>query len=745
MNEVAAGAVVNPFVGLRPYEEREAYLFFGRDGQSDELTARLARKRFVAVVGVSGSGKSSLVRAGLFASLQGGFMAGAGSSWRIALLRPGNAPLASLAAALHDALSDNVHAEPDVLPSALIEATLRRSSLGLIEAVRQARIAPDDNVLVVVDQFEELFRFKRAKGDAQAEADAAAFVKLLIEVLQQDAVPIYVMLTMRSDFLGDCAQFRGLPEAMNDSQYLIPRMNRDERRQAIVGPIGVGGAHISPRLVQRLLNDVGEDPDQLPVLQHALMRTWQRWEQHRQDGSPLDLDDYEAIGTMEHALSRHADEAFGELGETQNKIAARVFKRLTERGPDNREIRRPTRFGELCAVAAAPAREVAAVIDRFRSPACSFLMPPAESPLQEDTFVDISHESLIRKWGRLRSWVDEETNSRAMYARVADAAHRHQAGEAGLWRNPDLKLARDWFKRERPNGAWAERYGGGFDLAYTFLRRSTRRSFIVRGTLAAVLIVSYGATLISMQETARQKKMTGDALSTLSVFTYQLPKFVEKIPRAKDAVMDFYDANIGVFEALGALAGETQASPREQASNYMLLGDIWSRRGDLTRARESYEKALAEYQLLVKSDPTNPNWQRNLSIYYERMGNVLLAEGDRLGALEQYRTGLGIVQGLATVDPANPQWQLALSISHEKLGDVLLAQGDAAGALREYETDLSIAERLAAADPANGDRQEDVAISHEKMAMALTAADRAAEAAAHGRSARRIRELLQQK
>ncbi len=96
-----------------------------------------------------------------------------------------------------------------------------------------------------------------------------------------------------------------------------------------------------------------------------------------------------------------------------------------------------------------------------------------------------------------------------MYARVADAAHRHQAGEAGLWRNPDLKLARDWFKRERPNGAWAERYGGGFDLADTFLRQSTRRSFLVRGTLAAVLIVSYGATLVSMQETARQKKTNG--------------------------------------------------------------------------------------------------------------------------------------------------------------------------------------------------------------------------------------------
>ena len=157
-----ASDVLNPFVGLRPFEEYEAYLFFGRDGQSDKLVGRLAHRRFLAVVGASGSGKSSLVRAGLFACLRGGFMATAGSSWRIALLRPGSTPLASLAAALHDALRDPSADSVDVLSTALIETTLRRSSLGLIEAVRQARIPRDENILVVVDQFEELFRFKRA-------------------------------------------------------------------------------------------------------------------------------------------------------------------------------------------------------------------------------------------------------------------------------------------------------------------------------------------------------------------------------------------------------------------------------------------------------------------------------------------------------------------------------------------------------------------------------------------------------
>src|SRR5262249_11722338 len=249
----------------------------------------------------------------------------------------------------------------------------------------------------------------RLRKEAGIEDEAAAFVKLLTEASQQAALPIYVMLTMRSDFLGDCAQFRGLPEIMNDSQYLIPRMNRDERRQAIEGPLGVEGGRISARLVQRLLNDVGEDPDQLPVLQHALMRTWQHWERHRGERSLIDLEDYEAIGTMSSALSLDADEAYGEIRSPQGHgIAEKVVKRLKERARVAGESGRPARLAGLCAVAAASPADVPAVIDRFRDPARSFLVPPFGAPLRDDSVVDISHESLIRKWKRLDAWVNEE-------------------------------------------------------------------------------------------------------------------------------------------------------------------------------------------------------------------------------------------------------------------------------------------------------------------------------------------------
>ena len=157
----------------------------------------------------------------------------------------------------------------------IVDTTLRMSKLGLIDIYDQAQLGEDINLLVVVDQFEELFRYQQLAAEQQetvydVSEEATAFVNLLLEASNQRAHPIYVVLTMRSDFLGDCAQFPGLAEAINMGQYLVPRMTRDERRAAISGPVGVGGAEISPVLLTRLINDVGDNPDQLSILQHAL-------------------------------------------------------------------------------------------------------------------------------------------------------------------------------------------------------------------------------------------------------------------------------------------------------------------------------------------------------------------------------------------------------------------------------------------------------------------------------------------
>jgi WD40 repeat protein/energy-coupling factor transporter ATP-binding protein EcfA2 len=482
----------NPFPGLRPFETEEDYLFFGREAQTDELLEKLKDNRFLAVVGTSGSGKSSLVRAGLLPALDSGFMVKAGSNWRIAILRPGNSPIRNLAEALNkpQVLGKEEDGTPD-LSTLMIETTLERGALSLVEVFKQAHKPLTENLLVVVDQFEELFRFKQTSDREDADEEASAFVKLLIEATRHLGVSIYVVLTMRSEFLGNCAQFRDLPETINDSQYLIPHMTREQLRLAIKGPVAVGGAEISPRLVNRLLNDIGVNRfpkhkndkgrsdylDQLPILQHALMRTWAYWIAHRKkEAETIDLPHYEAIGGMAKALSNHADEIYESIPKDQQEIAETLFKRLTDKGPYGREIRRPTKLKELCEVADAKQSEVVVIVDRFRAPGCSFLMPLLHVPLTQETMLDISHESLMRIWDRLSDWVDEERQSVQIYRRLAESATLYNEGKTGLCRDPELTIALTWRKDNHPNKAWAERYNGLFDEAINYLDESKKKS-----------------------------------------------------------------------------------------------------------------------------------------------------------------------------------------------------------------------------------------------------------------------------
>ena len=236
-------------------------------------------------------------------------MVTAGSSWRVATMRPGEDPIHHLAAALDTKQVLGIEGELASTNCVLLEATLRRGTRGLVEAMRQARIPAEDNLLILVDQFEELFRYRVSRHDT-SKNEALAFVKLLMEAASQADFPIYVVLTMRSDFIGDCMDIPGLPEMVNGGQYLVPRMTRDELRSAITGPIAVGGGEITQRLVLRLLNEFGDESDQLPVLQHALMRTWDSWQQHRSGDRPIDFEDYEAVGTFRNALSMHCEEVY---------------------------------------------------------------------------------------------------------------------------------------------------------------------------------------------------------------------------------------------------------------------------------------------------------------------------------------------------------------------------------------------------------------------------------------------------
>lgn len=462
-----------PYPGLRPFTPEENHIYFGCDDQVGDLLDKLNDHRFIAVVGPSGCGKSSLVKAGLIPSIALGFLDENIESWRIAVMRPGVEPMKNLCDALCQPDVFNIDANENIHKRPLMLATLTRGPSCLVQVCKENKMSPNTALLVVVDQFEEIFRFRKEFSIDQAEA----FVNMMIHSARQTDLPIYVIFTMRSDFLGDCALFLDLPQIMNDSQYLTPRLNRDQLKTAIEGPAHFFGAKVCPKLVNVLLNDMGNDMDQLPVLQHALMRMWVIAQDKGLDELNLDL--YEKIGTLRHALSNHADSVFNKnLSLQQQKIAEVLFKALCQVSSNRQDTRRPVSIADVARIARVDAQAVIHVVNQFRAPDKSFITPPIEINLQPDDVIDISHESLIRLWQRLKDWVKEESRWAEIYQLLENSAIRQQKDEASLYRSPELEIALDWKDKQNPSQDWAARYGEHFDLSMNFLEKSKEQQII---------------------------------------------------------------------------------------------------------------------------------------------------------------------------------------------------------------------------------------------------------------------------
>lgn len=467
-----------PYPGLRPFEPDEALKFYGRETHTAELLRRLSENRFIAVVGNSGSGKSSLVKAGLLPALYRGRLIGATSQWRICIMRPGDAPMKSLAQSLAQlkVFSDDEDA---------VLREVQRSSLGLVRAVRASEFAPGESLLLVVDQFEELFRFVRARKEQDGGAEARLFVASLLEAADLSSAPVYVVLTMRSDFLGDCSRFPGLPEALNRGQYLIPRMTREQVRDAIEKPLRLVEARMSARLVERLLNELGDDTGQLPVLQHALNRTFHEFEKRGATGD-IGIDDYAAAGELKGALNAHAESLldsqrtqghpgvpasivrFGlSVGRFGRLISPGLMERWTERVfrcltavEGGHKVRRPTRLDRMFDIVGAldeeSKKQVRQVVKTYSHPDHAMLVWSGRE-LTGDSVVDISHESLVEHWERLKGWVGAEADAASLYQGAGQDAVRKRRGAAARWRGQKLSEALGFIEKGPWNEAWAER------------------------------------------------------------------------------------------------------------------------------------------------------------------------------------------------------------------------------------------------------------------------------------------------
>lgn len=475
-----------PYPGLRPFEQHEWPIFFGRERMTDAIVDQLLRRRLLVVHGDSGCGKSSLVRAGVLPRLAQESARG-GVCWRTCSVLPRKAPLWNLARALAGSGTGAAGQGEDVEDGEDGREARTIAFRRVLNFGREAPAAiaellgcgPDRQVCILIDQFEELFEHARRHGPGEA----TLLTECLVGLLAAPPPGLHAVLTMRSEFLGVCSRFAGFAEAVNAAQYLLPRMDHDDLMRAIREPATLYDGEVARDLAERLIVDSGGGQDQLPLIQHGLMLLY---EEH--GGPPsaaagpawrLGLEHYRADHGLAGLLSAHADAVLARVeshcfGGAPTRVVEDLFRALTDINADGQAIRRPCTLARLAAVTGADEAALRCAIDAFRADGVSFLKPYGEEPLDAGELIDVSHEALIRCWQRIAEardgWLAREFRNGLVWRALlvqADSFERNPGNVLGATTTDERER---WLRRR--NVAWAERYGGGWERVQALIAAS---------------------------------------------------------------------------------------------------------------------------------------------------------------------------------------------------------------------------------------------------------------------------------
>jgi signal transduction histidine kinase len=430
---------VNPYRGLEPFEPEHARYFFGRELLTEMLVERLRRERFLAVLGASGSGKSSVVRAGMLHALEQGKLPGS-ENWPVRVIKPGQNPQEALAGASADMVSTARSGR--AIDYARLQATRQEiqerllseeNSLHELVAEVVARDADDRRVVVVVDQFEELFTLCPFEQRQR-------FIDALLYAVGQPEGRTTVLLTMRADFVTQCTAYPALSDLISSHQVWVRAMDDAGLRAAIERPAWLAGMRFEPGLVPLILADVGREPGALPLLEDAL---WSLFEYCREGDEIIELQGYREIGGVQGALAKRADEVYATLSAEEQEYTRRILLRLVEMRESQEPTPRRATVDELV-TAQEERAAVEKVVQRLTN---ARLLTATQDVETGHGLVEISHEALIRGWPRLQEWIDEDRESLRMHRQLTETAQEwEQSGkdEGYLYRGGRLAVIKEW-------------------------------------------------------------------------------------------------------------------------------------------------------------------------------------------------------------------------------------------------------------------------------------------------------------
>ncbi|TWB50887.1 hypothetical protein [Bradyrhizobium sacchari] len=440
----------SPYPGLRPFYKEEWPIFFGREEMTEDVIELLLRKKLLLVHGTSGNGKSSLIRAGVLPRLEQEH-ARSEVLWRTCATSPGKDPVGNLARGL---------AAISSIDAIDFRRSLNRGKVSANEIAKKLHLSRRNRLCVLIDQFEEIFH------DGARNERASLLIEFLIGFKEDPPEGLFVLLTMRSDFLGFCSQYVGLADAINDGQYLLPPMKTENLLRAIREPAALFDGRVASRLAERLVVDAKASQDELPLIQHGLSRLWAAASTRVSGAGPLlDLDDYKAAGSLASMISAHADEIADSVTHNDPDAARAVqelFRALSAINSEGYPIRRSQRFGQLIAITGTTEERLSQILDAFRQAGVSFVTPPLPAKLQPDTIVNISHEALIRNWGRISDrstgWLQREFRDGLIWQALRVQAESFLTNPENLLSEATTEARGTWLQER--NEAWAYRYGG---------------------------------------------------------------------------------------------------------------------------------------------------------------------------------------------------------------------------------------------------------------------------------------------
>ncbi|WP_367137297.1 hypothetical protein [Saccharothrix sp. HUAS TT1] len=452
-----------PYAGLAAFEVTDADRFFGRDRVVGELVELVAGRRFAGVFGASGSGKSSVLRAGLVAT----------AGRPAVVLTPGPRPVEELAVRIAAFCGKD---------AAALAAEFAGYPENLHLRVRQALVGGDDDLLLVVDQFEEVFTL------CPDPAERAAFIAALTTAATAPTSRTRVVLGVRADFLGHCGQHPELVDALRGGHVLVGPMTADELREAIVAPAVAVGCKVETALVTRLVADAAGQPAALPLVSHALLETWRR-----RRGVALTLAAYEEVGGVEHSIARSAEQVHAGMGPGRRAVAKDVFLRLIAVGEGTEDTKRRVARAEVDHHA--EGREVLAALAQARLVV-----------LNRDT-VELAHEALIRNWPRLRDWIAEDRAGLRVRRVLTEGAHAWESLDrdpGALFRGTRLALVREWAGgRRRPRltpeeEAFLKASVAADDAVRVVEQRRARRLRQLVSVMGVLLLLAAGAIVFAV-------------------------------------------------------------------------------------------------------------------------------------------------------------------------------------------------------------------------------------------------------